>query len=332
MASPLLEVQHLTAKLQIGGVPYAAVSDVNFNLYSGKTLALVGESGCGKSMTALSLLRIAFSPPALPPEGKVLYRGQNLIALSEKELRKIRGGKIAMIFQDPSTSLNPVYTIGNQLIESAMLHLNLSEEEAFEKSVASLQDVGISSAANRMDTYPHQLSGGMKQRVMIAMALLCEPDILIADEPTTALDVTIQAQVLELISVLQARTKMAVLLITHDLGVVAQLADEVAVMYASQIVEKGNVLQIFKNPSHPYTMGLFESLDREHAIKGQLKTIKGSVPSLQHIPSGCPFHPRCPYAFEKCHKGKVPPFEIAPLPLHTAKCWLRESSSVHEEV
>lgn len=325
MPSEVLAVEDLRTSLRMGDSLFEVVRGVSFNLYPGKTLALVGESGCGKSMTALSLMRIAPSPPVLPSTGKVLFQGKNLLSLSEKEMCSLRGGKIAMIFQDPSNALNPVYTIGEQLMEAAMLHLHLSEEEAFNRSVKMLEEVGIASSRERMNDYPHQMSGGMKQRVMIAMALLCEPDILIADEPTTALDVTIQAGVLELMRQLQQHLKTAILLITHDMGVVAELAHDVAVMYAGDIVEQGSVEQVFSSPSHPYTIGLFKSLNRE-GQKGSLYTIKGSVPSLNHIPSGCPFHPRCPEVFEKCYTGKVPPFTIHKNPLHTARCWLYEKN------
>lgn len=327
VGDPILEVKNLVAKLQQGDDIVPIVRNISFNLYPGRTLALVGESGCGKTLTALSLLRIAFSPPAMPPEGEVNFQGRNLLSLPEKNLRKIRGGKIGMVFQDPSSALNPVYTIGDQLIEAAMLHLNIDEDQAFAKSIETLTSVGIPSAETRMGDYPHQLSGGMKQRVMIAMALLCNPDILIADEPTTALDVTVQAQVLELIRSLQTKMHMAVLLITHDFGIVAELAHDVAVMYAGQIIEQGDVHQLFKQPSHPYTMGLFESLNREEVKRGELHTIKGSVPSFKNLPSGCKFHPRCPYVFDKCYHGEVPAFEVAKKPIHRARCWLREKSN-----
>lgn len=322
MNEPILKVRDLTARLQIGSAIYNVVNQISFDLYPGKTLAIVGESGSGKSMTALSLLRIAFSPPSLPSTGEVLYKGMNLLEVSEKKMQKIRGAKIAMIFQDPSTALDPVYTIGDQLMETALLHLPLDEEQAFVRCIEVLESVGIPRPGERMENYPHQLSGGMKQRVMIAMAILCEPDILIADEATTALDVTIQAQVLELIRSMQSKLHMAVLLITHDMGVVAESADEVAVMYAGRIVEHGPVLQIFNAPAHPYTIGLFDSLKRGGFEKGQLKTIKGTVPSLQQIPPGCAFHPRCPYAFDKCLTGKVPDFSITQD--HAARCWLLE--------
>lgn len=322
MPEPILSVKNLTTRFMIGDRAYPAVENVSFDLYPGQTLALVGESGCGKSVTALSLLKILPSPPALIPEGAVLYKGQNLLTLSESELRRIRGGKIAMIFQDPSTALNPVYTIGQQLLESVQLHLNLYGDEAESKIISALEEVGISSPSERLNDYPHQMSGGMKQRVMIAMALLCQPDILIADEPTTALDVTIQAQVLELIRDLQKRRGMALLLITHDIGVVAEVADSVMVMYAAHIVEGGSVKQIFDKPSHPYTQGLFASRPETTHVRGSLPTIKGSVPSLVNFPLGCRFHPRCPYVMDICKQGPVPQFVLDDHPLHLAKCWL----------
>lgn len=321
---PILSVTNLVVKLLLGKHAYPVVEGISFNLYHGKTLALVGESGSGKTLTALALMRIQPTPPALPPEGQVIYQGRNLLTISEKEMRSIRGARIAMIFQDPSTALNPVYTIGFQLMEVVELHLGLYGEEAIEKVIKALEEVGIPSPRERMHEYPHQLSGGMKQRVMIAMALLCEPDVLIADEPTTALDVTIQAQVLTLIKDLQKRRGMAVLLITHDMGVVAEMANDVIVMYASQAVETGNVHQIFDHMSHPYTQGLFQSLPAVDTKRGQLQPIKGSVPTLKHPPAGCRFHPRCPYVMEKCRHGPVPDFGIENG--HTAKCWLYDGS------
>lgn len=324
MPEPQLLVRNLTTTLQIGRHAYPVVENLNFTLYSGKTLAVVGETGCGKSMTALSILRILPSPPALPSTGEVLYQNRNLLTISEKEMRKIRGAKIAMIFQDPNSALNPVYTIGSQLLEVVQLHLNLYGDEAIERIVKVLSEAGISSPRERLNDYPHQLSGGMKQRVMIAMALICEPDILLADEPTTALDVTIQAQVLELIKELQKRKGMAVMLITHDMGVVAEIADEVIVMYASQGVEKGSVDQIFDHMAHPYTKGLFKSRPSIQQRYHSLTSIKGSVPSLTHYPKGCRFHPRCPYVMKKCHHGSVPDFEVEKH--HTALCWLYDGS------
>lgn len=321
-SEPLLRVRGLRASLQLGDSVFPVVRGVSFDLVKGGILALVGESGCGKSMTALSLLKIANQPPALPPEGEVIFEGKNLLSLPEKELRRIRGGQIGMIFQDPSSALNPVYTVGDQLIEAAMLHHNIDEDEAYAKAEKVLRDVGIPAPSSRMEDYPHQLSGGMKQRVMIGMALLGEPSILIADEPTTALDVTVQAQVLDLLRDLKQKEQLAVLLITHDMGVVAELADHVAVMYAGKIVESGDVFQIFENPAHPYTKGLFESLQRKGTQRGELPTIRGSVPLLQQIPAGCPFHPRCPHAFEPCQSNSPPFFEVTPSPPHLARCWL----------
>lgn len=322
----VLSVKNLTTPLQMKGAVYNVVDDLSFDLYLGKTLALVGESGCGKSLTALSLLRILPEPPCLPSSGQVLYKGKNLLTLPERKMREIRGARIAMIFQDPSTALNPVFTVGTQLCEVAELHLGLYGEEAEERAVQSLTEVGITSPQDRMDSYPHQLSGGMKQRVMIAAALMCEPDVLIADEPTTALDVTIQAQVLDLMRHLQRKKGMALLLITHDMGVVAEMADDVIVMYTSQAVERGNIYQIFDTMAHPYTMGLFASRPSVKEERGKLKPIKGTVPPLNRYPAGCRFHTRCPYVMPKCLKGKVPDFQINDAASHFAKCWLNDGS------
>lgn len=329
MQEPVLIVRNLTTVLQIGKKDYSVVENLNFDLFSGKTLAVVGETGCGKSLTALSIMRILPKPPALPPRGEVFYKGRNLLAISEKEMQKIRGSKIAMIFQDPNSALDPVYTIGDQMMEVVQLHLNLYGDEAIERIVKALKEAGISSPHDRLNDYPHQLSGGMKQRVMIAMALICEPDILIADEPTTALDVTIQAQVLELIKDLQKKKGMAVLLITHDMGVVAEIADDVIVMYASQGVEKGSVHQIFDHMAHPYTKGLFNSRTSLQPRYKRLTSIKGSVPSLTNYPQGCRFHPRCPYVMDKCRRGPVPNFLLEEN--HTALCWLYDGSEESKE-
>jgi peptide/nickel transport system ATP-binding protein len=327
MEKEILTVQELTVELQIGGKRYPVVDNLSFTLSRGKTLALVGESGCGKTLTALAIMGILPTPPAFPPKGSILYQGKNLLTLSEAEMRPIRGARIAMIFQDPTSALNPVYTVGQQLIEVAELHLGLYGEAAAERAILALNEVGIPSPRQRLDDYPHQLSGGMKQRILIAMALLCEPDILIADEPTTALDVTIQAQVLELIHALQQRIGMALLLITHDMGIVAQIADDVAVMYASQIVEQGSVTQIFDQMSHPYTKGLFESRPAMHRHnKETLHPIGGSVPPITNYPKGCRFHPRCPYRMGKCCQGDVPEFVINGNPEHRSKCWLYDGS------
>lgn len=328
---PILDVKNLSTRLQIGKRICKVVEGLSFQLHLGKTLAIVGESGCGKTMTALSIMRILPTPPALPSEGEILYKGQNLLAVPEKEMQKIRGAKIAMIFQDPTTALNPVYTIGSQLLEVAETHLGLYGEEAIARAVQALAEVGIPFPEERLYDYPHQISGGMKQRVMIAMALMCEPDILIADEPTTALDVTIQAQVLDLIRNLQKQRGMAVLLITHDMGVVAELAQDVIVMYAAQEVERGSVEQIFENMSHPYTQGLFNSRATLTTPKGKLQAIKGTVPSITHFPSGCRFHTRCPFTMHKCKHGLVPDFSLAPAPPHYAKCWLYDGSEESAE-
>lgn len=326
MNTPILDVKHLTTRLMIGQREVAVVEDLSFELHEGKILALVGESGCGKSMTALSLMRILPQPPALPSTGELIYRGRNLLSLSESEMRKIRGRKMAMIFQDPSSALNPVYTIGNQLLEVAELHLDLYGDAAVERCIQALSEVGIPSPQERLDSYPHQLSGGMRQRVMIAMALMCEPDILIADEPTTALDVTIQAQIIELIRRLQKKKNMAVLLITHDMGIVAEMADDVIVMYAAQGIEKGSTLEIFDAMAHPYTEGLFGARPSLQQPKEKLHPIKGAVPSPDHFPDGCRFHPRCPYVMEKCRTGYVPDFVIDGQENHIAKCWLNDGS------
>lgn len=326
MNDPILQVKNLKTRLKLGNEIITIVENLSFDLHHGKTLALVGESGCGKSMTALSLMRILPNPPALPPMGEVIYKGQNLLSISEKEMRKIRGAKIAMIFQDPMSSLNPVYTIGSQLAEVAELHLGLYGDEAMHVVCQTLAEVGITNPEKRINDYPHQLSGGLKQRVMIAMALMCEPDVLIADEPTTALDVTIQAQVLKLIRRLQEKKGMALLLITHDMGVVAEMADEVIVMYTAQCIERGAVLEIFDHRAHPYTMGLFDSRPSVQMKKGKLTSIRGTVPPLNHLPSGCRFHPRCPFAMPKCKKGTVEDFVIDGRPTHKAKCWLYDGT------
>lgn len=321
----ILKVRDLKTDLLLGGRPVTVVNRISFDLRKGKTLAVVGESGCGKSMTALSLMRILPEPPALPPEGEVIYKGRNLLELSESDMRHIRGNKLAMIFQDPNTALNPVYTIGQQLEEVAELHLKLYGAEARERATDALDHVGIPDPEARLDEYPHQLSGGMKQRVMIAMALICEPDVLIADEPTTALDVTIQAQVLELIQRLQEEHGMSVLLITHDMGVVAEVADEVVVMYASHLVERAEVTELFDAMAHPYTQGLFRSRPSLEGERGPLHVINGHVPPLTRLPDGCRFHPRCPHVMEKCKSGSVPLCNHNSTG-HEVLCWLYEGA------
>ena len=323
---PILQVKNLTTKLQIKNETWKVVDNLSFDLHHGKTLALVGESGCGKSMTALSLMRITPSPPCLPSTGEVIYQNRNLLTISEKEMRAIRGSKIAMIFQDPMSSLNPVYTIGDQLVETAMCHLKVDEEEALFKAEETLKAVGISDATNRLFAYPHQLSGGLKQRVMIAMALICEPDILIADEPTTALDVTIQAKILELFQEFMENRGIAILLITHDLGVVAQIASDVIVMYTAEPVESASCNRFFSAPAHPYSVGLFESLPGRDGRKKALKPISGQVPLFKHLPKGCKFHPRCPFVMDKCKSGAIRPFTVDKNPIHQARCLLHDET------
>jgi oligopeptide/dipeptide ABC transporter ATP-binding protein len=291
---PLLEVRGLDVAFDTERGQITPVRDVSLTIHPGQTVALVGESGCGKSVTSLSILRLIPSPPGKVLAGQILLEGRDLLALPENQMRKVRGKDIAMIFQEPMTSLNPVYTIGDQIVEAVMLHQHVNTKEAYKIAEQSLNDVGISDPHRRLHEYPHQMSGEMRQRVMIAMALSCKPKLLIADEPTTALDVTIQAQILELLRKLQRETGMAILLITHDLGVVAENADVVAVMYASRVVEVASVEDIFDKPQHPYTQALLRSVPKLGAAEGRLETISGAVPNPARFPSGCKFHPRCP--------------------------------------
>ena len=271
-----------------------AVQDISFSIKKGKTFALVGESGCGKSVTALAIMRLIPEPAGKIIAGRIKFRGRRLLELKEKQMRSIRGNRIAMIFQEPMTSLNPVYTVGEQIVEAIQLHQRKNESEAWADAIEQLRCVGITEPQQRVHEYPHQMSGGMRQRVMIAMAVSCNPSLLIADEPTTALDVTIQAQILNLLDELQKQNQMSILLITHDLGVVAERADDVAVMYASRIVETADSKLLFAEPLHPYTKGLLESLPRLGFEGKRLHTISGIVPDPLHFPGGCKFHPRCP--------------------------------------
>ena len=282
-----------------------AVDGVSFTINKGETLGLVGESGCGKSVTALSIMRLVQSPPGKIVGGKIFFEGKNLLDLSEKEMRKIRGCKISMVFQEPMTSLDPMFTIGSEIIEVLKLHQNLKKDEAKKKVIESLHKVRFPDPEKRIDDYPHELSGGMRQRVMIAMALSCNPALLIADEPTTALDVTIQSQILKLIDDLRKEFNTSVLLITHDLGVIAKTCDNVALMYAGYIVEYTDVYTFFREPLHPYAKGLMKSIPRLDSEIKKLEIIKGLVPNLLDLPSGCPFHPRCDFCFELCTK-KMP--------------------------
>lgn len=284
-----------------------AVNDVNLKLPRGRTLGLVGESGCGKTVTALSILRLVPRPPGKIVDGKILFNGGDLLSKNDEEMRQIRGGKISMIFQDPMTSLNPVFTIGDQVAEAIKLHQSVADKRDLEEKIGEiLRKVGIPDAAKRIKDYPHQFSGGMRQRVMIAMALSCRPDLLLADEPTTNLDVTIQAQIIELISELQREFGTSIIYITHDLGIVAEVAEDVAIMYAGRIVEYADVVTIYKRPSHPYTQALLASVPRVDMTRRMLTVIPGSVPDLVNLPSGCSFHPRCRYANDIC-KNETPP-------------------------
>ncbi len=293
-SKPLLEIIDLNVGFDVSRGMIRPVRDVSLTVFPGQTVAVVGESGCGKSVTAMSILRLIPEPPGRVLGGQVRFLGRDLLALPESAMRSVRGKDIAMIFQEPMTSLNPVYTIGDQIAEAVVLHQRVGSREAYRIAEKALSDVGISDPRRRLSEYPHQMSGGMRQRVMIAMALSCQPKLLIADEPTTALDVTIQAQILELLRKLQAETGMAILLITHDLGVVAENADVVAVMYASRVVEFATVDELFSHPKHPYTEGLLKSVPRLNDTRVRLDTISGSVPNPARFPSGCKFHPRCP--------------------------------------
>jgi peptide/nickel transport system ATP-binding protein len=297
----LLQVRNLQTSFFTPEGEVRAIDGVSFEIGEGKTLGLVGESGCGKSVTSLSIMRLIPSPPGKIVGGEILYRDRDLLKLNNEEMRKIRGNEISMIFQEPMTSLNPVFTVGNQIGEAIRLHQGLSKKATRQKTIQMLRLVKIADPESRVDAYPHQLSGGMRQRVMIAMALSCNPSLLIADEPTTALDVTIQAQILELMKELQQEIGMALLLITHDLGVVAEQADDVAIMYAGKIVERSNTRAIFTHPFHPYTVGLLNSLPGAGLLKKKrLNAIPGVVPSPLNLPSGCRFRDRCPRAADLC--------------------------------
>ena len=319
---PVLEVTDLRTWFRTDQGVARAVDGVSFSVRKGEVLGIVGESGSGKSVTSLSILRLIPEPPGEIMEGSsVRFNGRELLTLPEKEMRAVRGNDIAMIFQEPMTSLNPVYTIGEQIAEAVRLHRGASKKEAREQAIRMLRLVGIPSPEHRVDTYPHELSGGQRQRVMIAIALSCEPELLIADEPTTALDVTIQAQILELIAGLRERLGMAVVLITHDLGVVAEVCDRVIVMYGGQVVEQGTVQEIFREPRHPYTQGLLKAIPRLGASTDELAVIPGTVPPPTDWPQGCRFRGRCPFEFEKCPEHP-PLFE--PHPGHLDRCWLEE--------
>jgi oligopeptide transport system ATP-binding protein len=317
----LLEVQNLTTRFQTMDGTVHAVNGISYNLEPGQTLGIVGESGCGKSVSALSVMGLIPKPPGKITAGHVLYRGQDLLSLREEEMERVRGNEIAMVFQDPMTSLNPVLTVGRQISEALVVHQGTGWKEAQQQAVELLERVGISQPVDRYNNYPHQLSGGMRQRVMIAMALSCNPSVLIADEPTTALDVTIQAQIIDLVKELRDQVGLAMVWITHDLGIVAGLADQVIVMYAGFIVERGGVDDIYEHPSHPYTLALLNSLPRvDRTNGGRLKTIPGLPPDLLELPLGCPFAPRCQYVREHCHRENP---QLEPVgPDHEIACWV----------
>lgn len=320
MSEYVLEIKNLeTCFFSKKGVA-KVVDNINCSLKKGEILGIVGESGCGKSVTALSILRLVACPPGKITGGEILLSGKNLLALSEKEMRLVRGNKISMIFQEPMTSLNPLFTVGDQIMEPLILHRGLNKKEAKAEAIRMLADVGIPLPEKRINEYPNSMSGGMRQRVMIAMALCCRPDVLIADEPTTALDVTIQAQILELMKKMRDEIGTAIILITHDLGVVAEMCDRAVVMYCGTYVEEGLVSEIFKNPSHPYTKGLMLSIPRINEDCEKLYTIKGTVPSLDNLPEGCRFADRCTSCTEHC-KTSMPGITTIS-DGHTARCFL----------
>ena len=333
-ADALLEVDDLTTYFFTRDGVVRAVEGVSFRVMRGEVLAIVGECGCGKSVTSLSIMRLIASPPGRTVRGRVLFEGRDLLALPEPEMRKIRGNAISMIFQEPMTSLNPVLTIGRQVAEALVLHRGMSREQALARSIELLREVRIPAPERRVNQYPHQLSGGMRQRVMIAMALACAPRLLIADEPTTALDVTIQAQILDLMRELQRKTGTAIVLITHDLGVVAEMAERVVVMYAGRKVEEASVIELFAHPRHPYTRGLLDSIPRlgagqhgETRVRMRLAEIAGTVPSLLEPIVGCAFAPRCRYATARC-RTDAPPLEKK-ADAHFAACWESERLAEH---
>jgi peptide/nickel transport system ATP-binding protein/oligopeptide transport system ATP-binding protein len=318
-AARLLELQGLVVEFRSRHGAFRAVDGVDLALDRGETLGVVGESGCGKSVTALSIMRLIPRPPGEIVAGEIRLEGEDLRALSDEEMRRVRGGRVSMIFQEPMTSLNPVHTIGAQIVEAIRVHELLDAAGARARALEMLKLVRIPDPERRLDDYPHQMSGGMRQRVMIAMALACDPQVLIADEPTTALDVTIQAQILELMRDLRDRTGAAILLITHDLGVIAELAQRVLVMYAGRVVEEADVATLFADPQHPYTLGLLGSIPRLDEAGVRLAAIDGAVPDPRAPPAGCRFHPRCPFAIDRC-RSEDPP--LVPLTAgHRVACW-----------
>jgi len=324
VAEPLLQVKNLATHFFTEEGVVKSVQDVTFEINAGEVLGVVGESGCGKSVTSMSILRLVQQPQGKIVSGEIIFKGKNILNLSEDEMRKIRGNKMSLISQDPMTSLNPVLTIGEQIMEAIILHQGLNKKEAKSKAIEMLRLVGIPSPEQRVDQYPHEFSGGMRQRAIIAMALSCEPELLIADEPTTALDVTIQAQILDLMREIKIKRNAAIMLITHDLGVVAEMCDKVAVMYAGKVVEYTDVHSIFKNPQHPYTIGLLNSIPKLEDEKERLEPIDGQPPNLVNLPKGCSFAPRCKEAQSIC-TSKEP--ELYTLKAgHQVRCLLREGN------
>jgi peptide/nickel transport system ATP-binding protein len=311
-ARALLEVRNLSTHFQVDDGEFPAVDGVSFSLEPGRTLGIVGESGCGKSVTALSIMRLIPNPPGRIASGEVLFEGVDLLKLKPAEMRERRGNQISMIFQEPMTSLNPAFTVGDQIVEVILRHRPVTKPQATAHAIEMLRRVRIPSPERRFEEYPHKLSGGMRQRVMIAMALACDPRLLIADEPTTALDVTIQAQILDLMRRLREETGAAIMVITHDLGVIAEIAHEVIVMYAGRVIERAEVGALFRDPQHPYTIGLLGSIPRLTSEQARLTTIEGVVPNPLAMPAGCRFHPRCPFALEECLRLDPPLREIKP--------------------
>jgi len=316
--APLLAVGDLSTEFKTDHGRFRAVDAVSFSLEKGKTLGVVGESGCGKSVTALSIMGLVPNPPGNIVGGSIRFEGEELVGLAPEKYQSLRGNRMGMIFQEPMTSLNPAFTVGDQISEAILRHAQVSQEEAKARTIELLRRVRIPSPEKRFDDYPHKLSGGMRQRAMIAMALSCSPDLLIADEPTTALDVTIQAQILDLLGELRAETGMAIMLITHDLGVIAEMADEVLVMYAGRVIERAPAAALFSTPQHPYTIGLMGSVPRLDLEQERLAAIQGQVPNLTSLPRGCRFRARCPFAIAACAETDPPLVEVAPG--HQAAC------------
>lgn len=320
----LLEVKHLSLALKRQGNFTKILDDISFGVNKGETIGIVGESGCGKSMTALSLMKLL--PDKAKLDGVIRLENEAISTYSRKKLEKIRGNKISMIFQDPLTSLNPLHTVGKQIEEVLILHTNLSKEQRKTRVVGLLNEVGLPRATELINEYPHQLSGGMRQRIMIAIAMACQPNLLICDEPTTALDVTVQAQILELMNKLKQKNDMGIIMITHDLGVVAEVCDRVIVMYAGKIVEQANVVELFTNPRHPYTKGLLDSVPKMGVRKEKLGSIAGTVPAPENMPSGCRFYDRCDHAMDIC-KSQMPQMKVVGTD-HSTACWLFEKKEV----